>query len=770
MLQTNSGLQPLNAQTINGAHKSLGEMIDNAFGLLRRNFWIISATSLIGIATGFAYVMYAPSIYRANAQIIIDLPRLQIFQQQPVFRDGPLDFASLESQIQILQSKAIAISVVKNLDLANDPTFIEQSKGVMSWLFGLVPDRSSSLAPPSALERLENAVAAIEQNLKVTRVGTSYVIDIDFRSQSPIRAAQIANAVAEAFLADQMEARHQSMQRTAAWLQDRLTELRDQQRDATRSVADFKSKHHIVTTNGQPINQDALNILNGQLIAARTRTSELQAKLNRTEAIIRSNESATTPGAPNQTVSDTLTNPIITRLRDKYLEYAAREADYAAKYGSNHNAVINLRRQMRELQESIRDELRRIAESYKSDLEIAKQNQDSLEKAFKEAIIQSGMETRAEGPLHELQSSADAYRALYEGLSQRYVQLLQEQSSPTTEARLLTPASPPKSKSGPKAVLIGAVISLGGIMLGVGIGVLRQLTDRVFRTSDQVETALQVECISIIPFQKRAKKITSKSRVTGVAGPASIFSDREMMLDTIDDPFSRYAEAIRAVKFALESNYDPMTNKVIGVTSSLPNEGKSTIAGSLALLAADAGARTLLVDCDLRNPQLSRKLAPSVKFGLLNVTAGEKSIEEVILFDAATRLAFLPSGFSLKDQAHGIDRVHSNELLSCEALRKLFDQLREKYEYIVVDLSPIAPIVDVRSTTRFMDSYVLVVEWGITNIDLVAHALKQASGIYEKLIGVVLNKTPIACLGQYQGHLNEYYNSNSFHRYGNKPL
>ena len=299
-------------------------------------------------------------------------------------------------------------------------------------------------------------------------------------------------------------------------------------------------------------------------------------------------------------------------------------------------------------------------------------------------------------------------------------------------------------------------------MFGVGIGVFRQMTDRVFRTTDQVEAALHTECISIVPCVKRR----TRSGLGVVSGRASVFSRRGIMWDTIDAPFSRYAEAIRAIKFAVDSNGDAMASKVIGVTSSLPNEGKSTIAGSLALLAADAGAKVILVDCDLRNPQLSSRLAPNAKFGLLNVIAGDKSIEQAVITDASTGLAFLPTGRSSKERAHSKDRANSNEILSCEAVRKVFEQFREKYEYIVVDLSPIAPIVDVRSTTRFIDSYVLAVEWGCTKVNLVEHALKQASGIYAKLIGVVLNKTPIASLGQYQGHLNDYYTGKKFKQYG----
>ena len=444
-------------------------------GCCAGNLLIILVTTLIGIVIGVGYVLYAPPLYSANAQLLVDTRKFQVFEKQPVLTDAPFDPVSVENQIQILQSKAIALSVVRNLKLANDPTFIEQSEGFLGWLFGQLTNRSSSTAPLSEAERSEEAVEAIQQSLKVTRVGLSYAIDINFRSRSPERAAQIANAVADAFLADQLESRYQSMQRTTTWLHHRLGELREQQRNADRAVADFKTKNNIVSANGPLMKQDELSLLNSQLIAARNRTSEVQAKLDRIDSIIKSSSSATTPGAPDPTVSDTLTNPVITKLRDKYLDYAAREADYAAKYGSNHYAVVNLRRQIRELRASILDELRRIAETYKSDLEIAKQHQDDLEKA-----LAGASDTKAQGPLRELQSSANSYRALYENLSQRYAQSLQEQSSPTTEARLLKRASPPTTKSGPKAILIAALTSIGGLMFGLGISAYRQMTDRCF--------------------------------------------------------------------------------------------------------------------------------------------------------------------------------------------------------------------------------------------------------------------------------------------------
>ena len=645
MLQTHNGPQPHNAQT---NEASLGRLVDNALGLLRKNIALIFCTTLIGVALGALYVAYVPSVYTADAEIILDTHKFQIFQQQPVFSENPFDLPTVANQVQILKSNSIAFLVVKKLDLANDSTFIDQTKSVTSWFLDLLPKRSGPTRSLSEADRSEQAASAIMQNLKVQK-GEGYVIDISFRSRSPERAAQIANAVAEAYFADQMESRRKSMRRTTTWLQDHLKELGDRQRNADRLVADFKAENKIVASGSQSSKEstqvDELSFFRGQVMTARTHLSELQAKVDRIEAVLRSgNNSAPMLDSTDPTVSDELTNPTITRLRDKYLDYLAREKDMSAKYGSNHLAVVNIRQQITALRTSMFDEIKRIAETYKSEYAIAKQHLDDLEKAFSAAVVDSELHTKMKGPLRELENSANSYRSLHDNLLQRYLQLVQEESSPTTEARFLTRASIPTPKSPFKAILIAGLTSMVGFAFGVGIGVFRQMTDRMFRTTDQVESALQIECISVVPMQTGVKKSISKSRLRAANNRGGIFNQQGIMWDTVNAPFSRYAEAIRAVKFAVDSNGDPMASKVIGVTSSIPNEGKSTIAGSLALLAADSGARTILVDCDLRNPRLSRRLAPNAEWGLLDVITGGKSIEEVVITDPSNKSGFFTIG------------------------------------------------------------------------------------------------------------------------------
>jgi succinoglycan biosynthesis transport protein ExoP len=198
---------------------------------------------------------------------------------------------------------------------------------------------------------------------------------------------------------------------------------------------------------------------------------------------------------------------------------------------------------------------------------------------------------------------------------------------------------------------------------------------------------------------------------------------------------------------------------VVGFTSAIPDEGKTTIAASFALLVAQVGARVILVDGDLRNPSLSRTLTPDAKCGILQVISGESSLEEVVWKDPSTNMAFLPAHIPFR-------LAHSSDILAGDRTVQLFERLRQSYDYVVIDLSPLAPVVDVRATGRLVDAYVLVVEWGRTKIPLVERALSEAPGVYEKLLGVILNKADMGTVRRYDRHLSDYYHNAHYSRYG----
>ena len=451
---------------------------------------------------------------------------------------------------------------------------------------------------------------------------------------------------------------------------------------------------------------------------------------------------------------------VVTRLREKYLDDANKEADWSARFGPSHLAAVNLRNQMKGILASIREELVRLGETYKSDLEIAKLNQEAAEKELAGAVAQSQEANQVKVTLRQLESAAKTYRSQYDSLLQKYTETQQQQSFPITEARMITPAES-GFKSSPVTRTVLSYAILGGLLLGAGIGWLREFWYRVFRTGKQVEAVLGKDSIALLPLLQIAKKSRrDQPRDSQSDDPRMVVRGHDPSWSVVDAPFSRYAEEVRAIKMAIDVNRGVESNKIVGFTSSMPEEGKSTTSTAVALLAAQANARVILIDCDLRNPSLSRRLAPRAMIGLLEVISGNASLDDAICRDPVTNLAFLPA--VLKSPL-----ANSSELLASEAMKKLFESLRDQFDYIVVDLSPLVPIVDVRSALSFVDAYVLIVEWGMTSIDTVQRAVHAAKAVTDKVIGVVLNKVDFKSLGRFDGEPGKYYYKKKLYaRYG----
>jgi capsular exopolysaccharide synthesis family protein len=228
----------------------------------------------------------------------------------------------------------------------------------------------------------------------------------------------------------------------------------------------------------------------------------------------------------------------------------------------------------------------------------------------------------------------------------------------------------------------------------------------------------------------------------------ALSSGPKSMRTIVDSPSSAYAEAVRSIKLTVDLNSQDKFTKVIGLTSSLPSEGKSSLAAAMASLIAQGGARVVLVDCDVRNPSLSRALAPKASSGFLDVVAGKAEFADTVWNDSTTNMAFLPAGQWVP---------HANEILASDKAKLLFDMLQIKYDYVIVDLAPLVAGVGVRATSRLIDSYLLVIEWGATKIDEVQYALRHAPAVQENIVGVVLNKVNMAAMGRYDSYGGDYY-------------
>jgi succinoglycan biosynthesis transport protein ExoP len=750
MLQVNR-LQPVAETTVPPESSSPAEAVRNFVQLVHRQFPVILVVTLLSLFLGALYLLITPASYTAQATMIIETKRPPIFQQAPPLVEGSIESGIVASQVEILKSEKIALAVINELELWKDPEFVGPPRGIA----GIINRVSSSIfgsePPPTHEVRMRRALETFRDRLVARRVAMTNVLEITFRSYDSDRAIQITNAITSAYITDQLESRSQSAKETATWLQERLKELREQALNADRAVVEFKNSNKLVDAAGKRIYEQQLSELNSQLVMARTRLSEAQARLDRIETI-------TQTGIPDATVTDTLNSPVINRLRQQYLDLASREADWSLRYGPDHIAVKNLQEQMRGIRNAISDELRRIAETYRSDLEIAKQREEAVQHALAQAVVEAQDANQAQVRLAELESTAKTARLLYDNMLQRHMELIQQQSFPLSEARLITRAMGPLKRSHPQPIPVVAASVGAGMMLGLLIGILNELWRHVFRTRHEVSARLQTNCITIVPKMRslvaKPERYIPRSTLS-TFGPRTIVSDQTFFWHVLDSPMSRLAESIRAIKLAIDTSDANKSHKIIALTSAMPREGKSTLATALAQLIAHSGAKTILVDCNIRHPSLSQMLSPSAKAGLLEVISGAAKLEDVIWTEPYTNLAFLPTVANNRF-------VNSHEILTSDAANALFNKLRSKYEYVIIDLSPLAPIVDARTTTQFIDSYILVIEWGRTRVEDVERALTDARAVHQNLLGVVLNKANLRVLARYDSRHRNYH-SDRYH-------
>jgi succinoglycan biosynthesis transport protein ExoP len=764
---------------------NISELVEQLSGFVRRQLPIFLFIVPCSIALGLVYLLTASPHYTAHATLLIDSSKPRILQQQQAsIGEVPIDTAQVETQVEILKSENIGLAVIKDLKLTADPEFVGSSGG----LLGKIMAFFSEPKPQSEAQLTREALRTFESRRSIARIGRTYVLDISFTSISPNSAANVANTVADAYIVDQLDAKYQATRRASVWLQDRIKELRQQASEADRAVLDYKEKNNIISlsggnssngsTTGKLLGEQQLEELNTQLGAARAAAEEVKARLDRINEVM-------SKDVPDATVADSLHNEVINRLRNNYLDLSAKEAIWSARYGSGHLAAVNLRTQMAELRRSILDELGRIQQGYKSDYEIAKTRVEGLEHNLEGLVANSQVVNRDRLGLRDLESTAQVYHTIYDNFLQRYMEAIQQQSFPITEARVISVAAAPRQKSGPLSYVVLGTACFIGLVLSFGAAILREAVDRVFRTTRQVENTLQAHCIAVLPMLapriKPVGGVPVKSAVSrraassqdipadkaalavGLAPVASadavsaftstrvmrpIARKKAFMNEVIDEPLSAFTEAFRGIKVA--ADISGRDNKVIGITSTLPAEGKSTVASNLAQLIAHGGNRVILLDGDLRNPSATRAMAPDAKAGVFEVINGQIPLESGLYTDEVTGLRFLPAVMESRV-------LHTNEVLASAAFRNLVENLRKTYDYVIIDFPPLAPVVDVRATTQIVDSYVYVVEWGKTRVNLVQDRLLGCPEIHERLLGVVLNKANVNVLERYESYYGKYY-------------
>ena len=713
---------------------------------LSRQWRLIALAIALALVLGGSYLVVTPSRYTAKLDMIIDTKRVSWSQSELSSENRFVDDASVDSEIEATKSEGVTLAVIRRLHLNEDPEFFGTGIGWNQRLLSFLNQRLLSflklapkVAPPRSPEQLMRDTAdTVSRSLDVTRVGRSYVEQIAFTSLDPDKAAKIANAFADAYIEDQLQAKFEATRRASVWLSERIGELRQQASDAYKEVQDFKSKNGIIIgIDGKLASEVELDHLSAALAKARADTSEAQAKLDRITRVLEQRSNKENLEIPDPVVTDALSNPVITKLRQQFLDDQNKETEWSARYGSDHQAARNLRAEMAALQHAIWDEISRIGESYKSELQIAKSQEDSIDKRMGEVFQQSANTRTSQVRLRELETAANTYRAIYETFLTRFTQSVQQQSFPSTEARVITFATP-GTRSWPKPSLTLLSACLCGLVLGLMAAFAREQMSRRIRTRVELERLLGITCLAIIPsFASQLPTLRKKGADSGAFRKITEVA-----------PFSATAEALRYIKVAIDLK--PTDGKVIGIVSALPGEGKTTVAATLAAFVAKSGARTLLIDGDLRNPSITNSLGYPNNPGLLDLVVNKSSLQDLLVHDLKYKFDFLPSATQVKPP-------NSSDILTSPAVKQMLKLAANDYDYVFVDLPPILAVVDVKAAAHLFDGFILVVEWGSTSTVDIARAVGSSDTLSEKLIGTVLNKADVDLMRRFEGYSDRVY-------------
>ncbi|SFI08442.1 AAA family ATPase [Bradyrhizobium sp. Gha] len=707
--------------------------------VLRRQWPIIVVSVGASLALVLAYLATTHPMYTANARIMMDTRQTQVLDKDNGTNSNLIDTGFVDSQVEVINSDDLIRSVVRRLHLTEDPEFSGSNPGPLGKLLGHVMSLFGSGEPPSP-ERVEQAtVEHIQANLRVERVLTTYVLSLSYRALTPDAAVKIANAIADAYIVGALEAKYQSTKRATEWLQQRSAELSQQATASDRAVQTFKAEHNIVGTSRGLMSEQQLSDLNTQLVQARAATAEAKARLDRINAISDKDVTQTT-------VTDALNNPVITRLRAQYLDLAAQYSDWSRRYGAMHLATVNLASKMDELRKNIADEVHRIADAYRSDYEIAKSREASLEKNVNDLVAQAGHTGQAEVKLRDLESAADTYRSLYNNFLEKLQNATQNQSFPISEARLISTATKPDRKSSPRTMLalVGGLVS--GLCLGFGLAFGREFLSDVLRTPGEVEDELGVKCLGVLPD---IRPPTPAGALLSTSGKSTA---PDLSRYVVDHPFSRFAETLRNIKVSIDVARLSREIKVIGIVSSLPKEGKTTVAANFAQLVALTGHPTLLIDGDLHTRSLTRELSPNAKSGLVETLNDPASLAYHVQRSKETGLDFLPSVVASR-------MLNSADVIGSRAMAELLKTLRDRYEYIVIDLAPVMPVADSKAVSFLIDAMVYVIEWGQTTRSALQESISGSEVLQKKLLGAVLNRANPKMLKRIEAYKGKHHNS-----------
>jgi exopolysaccharide transport family protein len=718
--------------------------------VLRIRRKVIVGTAFVVVALVTATVMQLTPLYTATAVVLLDQRKNSAETTDSALSELPSDQATIQNQVQILTSLKLMDRVIDKLHLEQDPAFNSSSgplaqlsqyvasffaQRVMPYLDRLAGFKEGAGAdsdmPRNDADARKSAIAhKLLANLVVSPVGVSTTINVAYNSPDPYQSAVIANGIADAYVEDQLEAKFEANQKATQWLARRIQDLSKQAENADAAVQRYKATHHINTpVNGMSVVEQQIRDVNSQLVIARADFAEKQANFNSLVALQAAGKAAN--------ASQVLSSPLIATLRAQETDLNRQLADLSNRYLPGHPKIQDLQAQKENLEGKINEEVQRIVESVRNAVSIASAHVGSLQGSLAGLEGQGAGQDQSSVQLTALQSAATSTRSMYEAFLTRLSQTQDREGIQAPDARIISNAEIPASPSFPKKGLSIALAIPAGFLLGLLMAFLAERLDSGFRTVADIEAMAGYPVIATVPEVSVAQGQTLHA--------ADI---------VIDKPMSSFAEAIRGLQLGLVLSDVDRPAKVVLVTSSVPAEGKTTVAVSLARIAASSGLKTVLLDCDLRRASSGKALSAQFSKSIVDVLTGVAPLEKCLVKDERSGAFTLPSVNT---------PGNPGDLLSSQIMQKIVSRLREKFDFIIIDSPPVLPVNDAKILSRLADAVLFVVRWEKTPREAVLSSLRALTDVRANISGIAMTRADNERFRHYSYGYQDYKEYSRYH-------
>jgi capsular exopolysaccharide synthesis family protein len=736
-------------------------------GIVRRHQWLLLAPIvLVPLAAAIALHATTP-IYTATGTLLYDPPAYRMAELQSILQTDPITEDVMASQAALLRGLKIVERVSNQLNLFDNPAFNRALRPrplparvlshITNWLAPApatpsaaheVSDRDiaapnvdsnarassttratsnaratadagdkpvdtpgdkpvdrpggtrgDAMAGPRIDDARNGVLLAVQQAIGTSTVRASRVITVTFVAEDRVLAAAAVNMVMDVYIKDQLGAKYRAVRRASEWLDTRVAELRAEVRSNEDKIAAYRAGHGMIQGMHAGLDAEQVSHLSEDLDTARADLATAGARLDAARG--RAGASALAAISPS-----------VVQLRAQSDSLRAQFQGLDTRLGPNHPDVVTLRRQLADTDRAVGAETARVVAATEADARAASGRVAALEADLRAARQEVGSTAQSQIPLDSMQRDADAERSLLQAVLGSIQQTAQQNAAESPDAHEISLALPPTSPSSPKVfqVMVGA--SAFGLMLGLLWVYVAEINDHSLRSGAEVRATLGLPCFALIPEISRRH-----------LGRMPIAAYAAMK------PMSKFAEQLRALRTGLWGG--GARPRVVAVTAASPAEGKTSVTLSLGRMAALAGERVCALDCDVRQPAFGRLLESDSELGLTDLLAGHTTEEEVLRQDPLSGMYYIAAGSA---------EANAFSLFMSEAMARLLQRLRERFDLVLLDAPPAQAMTDTRIIAGIADATLLCLRWRATPLGVAENALALLNEAGANVVGVALTR------------------------------